>query len=180
MFLAVVVLLVANQVDTPAEAETPPAAATQSADKAPAAETSSVTPIGLFTAGAGVTFGAGSVLPTGGLTASLGVRIGKWFGLVAIAHGRIGLLPTGDGSTHLYGLGAGVRIGGRTHVTVGASPTIAVFETPNLTKTGGGVSIIANLVLGLGEFTAVLLQPVLDFANGQVLGSVTLGAGVTF
>ncbi|MFT3711327.1 MAG: hypothetical protein QM817_27155 [Archangium sp.] len=180
MFVAVVVLLLTTQVEKPAEVETPPAAAATPAAAPPVAEAPGVSPVGLFTAGAGVTFGAGYVLPTGGLTASLGARFGKWFGVVAIAHGRIGLLPTGDGSTHLYGLGAGVRIGGRTHVMLGASPTIAVFETPNLTKTGVGASIIANLVLGLGEFTAILLQPVLDFANGQVLGSVTLGAGVTF
>ncbi|MBL8912740.1 MAG: hypothetical protein JNM17_18745 [Archangium sp.] len=161
-FVAVVALLLTAQVDKPPEPETP-----------------SIKPAGLLAASVGTSFQNG-VLPTGAMSLALGLRFANGIGIVALAHGRIALLPTADGSLQIYGLGAGVRFGERSHVTIGVSPTVAVFEVPVNPGTRAGVSILAHLVLRIGEYFAVLLQPVIDFTEQAIIGSATIGAGVTF
>jgi hypothetical protein len=95
-----------------------------------------------------------------------------------LGHGRIGLGP--GGSIQLYGLSTGIRIGDRSQVTIAFGPTFVAARAGSLSVSGGLFTLLAQLVLVLGDHFSLLLQPAVDFDTSGAVGAIVGGLGVSF
>ena len=109
-----------------------------------------------------------------GVSGSAGVLFKSGIGVVALAH--VHLNPVPGGVNHRYGLGAGVRFGSKSYLTVGLSPTLAVDG--NGVRFGG--TVLTQVFVLLYSRFGVMLQPSIHFDAQGVLFSATLGAGFSF
>jgi hypothetical protein len=126
--------------------------------------------------------GGGLLLTTGGglspelaITGDIGVRFRNGVGVVGFGHGHF------SSRVNRYGLGAALRLGERSHITVGAS------IGPIVINPGGfspfmvfGGTVFAQLALVFATWFSVQLLPTLSIAAGGAIGSLTAGLGVTF
>lgn len=119
----------------------------------------------------GLLVSSGGLFPELAITADVGVRFRNGVGVVGLMHGHWSRL------VNRYGLGAGLRLGDRSHITVGASGGLVALNT--LTLPVFGFTVLAQLALVFAKYFSLLLMPALTIAGGAI-GSVTAGFGVTF
>lgn len=119
----------------------------------------------------GLLVSSGGLFPELAITADVGVRFRNGVGVVGLMHGHWSRL------VNRYGLGVGLRLGDRSHITVGVSGGLIAFNI--LTPPLFGVTVLAQLALVFAKYFSLLLMPALTIAGGAI-GSVTAGFGVTF
>ncbi len=109
-----------------------------------------------------------------GVTGAAGVLFKEGVGVVALAH--VHLNPTAAGVSQRYGLGAGVRVGTRSHLTLGLTPTL--FVTPDAVRFGG--TVLAHIYAQLTPHVGLLVQPSLGFNGQSFVFAISGGAGFEF
>ena len=121
--------------------------------------------------GGGLLVSTGALFPELALTADVGVRWRNGVGIVGIAHGHW------SAAVNRYGLGAGLRLGDRSHITLAL--TLGPITIANsLTALSG--TVLAELALVFAKYFSLLLLPSLTITSGGAIGSVTAGFGLTF
>lgn len=132
--------------------------------------------VGLVALGAGIGVQTSATVQfDADLVGAGGVMFRSGVGVVGLAN--IQLMPGATGITQRYGLGAGVRFGRRTHVTIGSTAT--VLSTPRFGPEFAGTAIVQVFGLIKSRFGFVL-QPTFTWSAHVLLFSVTLGLGVNF
>jgi hypothetical protein len=131
--------------------------------------------VGLLSLGAGIGASASGVQFDADLFGSGGVMFRPGIAIVGLANVQI--MPSAMGVTQRYGLGAGVRFGRHTHLTLGA--TANVLYTRRYGAEFAGTAIVQVFGLIKSRFGFVL-TPAFTWSEHMVLFSVTLGLGVNF
>lgn len=132
--------------------------------------------VGLIALGAGIGVqSAARVQFDADLTGAGGVMFRSGIAVVGLAN--VQLMPGPNGLTQRYGLGAGVRFGRLTHVTLGTTATVLV--TPQYGPEFAGTALVQVFGHLKGHFGFVL-QPAFTWSAHVLLFSVTLGVGVNF
>ncbi len=131
--------------------------------------------VGLLSLGAGIGASASGLQFDADLIGSGGVMFRPGIALVGLAH--VQLMPSAVGVTQRYGLGAGVRFGRHTHLTLGT--TANVLYTRRYGAEFAGTAIVQVFGLIKSRFGFVL-TPTFTWSAHLVLFSVTLGLGVNF
>jgi hypothetical protein len=121
--------------------------------------------------GGGLLVTNGGLLPELAITADVGVRFRNGVGVVCMMHGHWSRL------VNRYGIGVGLRLGDRSHITLALSGGMIAFNI--LTPPLFGVTVLAQLAFVFAKYFSLLLMPALTIAGGAI-GSVTAGFGVTF
>lgn len=133
-------------------------------------------PVGLISLGAGIGVQSStSVQFDADLVGAGGVMFRSGIGIVGLAN--VQLMPGPTGISQRYGLGAGVRFGRRTHVTLGTTATL--LNSPQTGPEFAGTAIVQVFGLIKNRFGFVL-QPTFTWSAHTLLFSVTLGLGVNF
>jgi len=118
-----------------------------------------------------------------GATGSAGVRFRSGVGVVGV--GLIDYSPAAGASTQLYGVGAGVRFGNHSQLTLAGLPTIAVTTVKVLkntvTGTAFGFSLLAQGALVLVDILTLFAQATLGLdTTGAVTFALSGGVGLSF
>ncbi len=131
--------------------------------------------VGLLSLGAGIGASANGIQFDADLFGSGGVMFSPGIAIVGLANVQI--MPGAMGVTQRYGLGAGVRFGRHTHLTLGT--TANVLYTRRYGPEFAGTAIVQVFGLIKSRFGFVL-TPTFTWSAHIVLFSVTLGLGVNF
>jgi hypothetical protein len=125
--------------------------------------------------GGGLLVDFGGLFPELAITADVGVRFRNGVGVVGVAHGHW------SAAVNRYGFGVGLRLGDRSHITVGVSlgPLAITPRSFQPFLTIGG-TVFAQLALVFAKYFSVQLFPSLTITSGGAIGSVTAGFGLTF
>lgn len=144
---------------------TPPAApAAQEAVQEPAARL-----VGGAALHAGAVFQGGSAFLEGSLIADLGARFRSGVGVVGLLNGHYSL----QGGR--LGLGAGLRLGDRSHLIIGATGTVQLDALP-ITS----VTALIRGVLVVAKHLALELMPTVRFSAFGIAVSLSAGIGFSF
>jgi hypothetical protein len=118
----------------------------------------------------------GAAVPEFVFMADAGVRLRNGVGVVGFLHGHVtsNVFPAAS----RYGVGVGLRLGDRSHILIGTSATFEV-----LGATGAlvpALTVLVRFALVFAKYFAVLLMPSFTFSGQGAMGSLALGAGLTF